>query len=152
MRSTSSWPRSCSCCSCGGQAREARHADDATALGRWLWLLAARSSSALSLGNHALTLLLAPGIAVYVLLVDAAHPVAALAARRRPAWRRSPLATVVVYAYLPAALGDGPAARLRRSRETWERFWYLVLGQQFQGTFTPCPPPPRSCRASGTRS
>ena len=68
----------------------------------------------LSLGNHALTLLLAPGIAVYVLLVSP-----------RILWRqwrlvlacvrrRGCCTTVIVYAYLPAPLGHGPAARLRQ--------------------------------------
>ena len=63
---------------------------DRPASGRPGWLVAASVAFGLALGNHALTLLLVPGIAVYVLARRAAHPVAALAPRRWRASRRSP--------------------------------------------------------------
>jgi 4-amino-4-deoxy-L-arabinose transferase-like glycosyltransferase len=100
------------------------------------WLLAAAIVFGLSLGNHALTLLLAPGIAVYVLLV----------APRilRQQWRlvlaclaAAGLAAMAVYAYLPVRSSMGPPLDYA-DPQTWGSFWYLVLGQQFQGSFAAC--------------
>jgi hypothetical protein len=87
----------------------------------------------ISLGNHALTLLLAPGIAVYVLLV---------APRILLRWRlvlgcvaALAVSAALVYAYLPLRSAMDPPLDYA-DPETWERFWYVVLGQQFQGSFT----------------
>lgn len=101
------------------------------------WLVAAAVVYGLSLGNHALTLLLAPGIAVYVLLVAP-----------RILWRRPRLVvaclgavvltTVVVYAYLPMRSAMDPPLDYANP-ETWSSFWYVVLGEQFQGTFRSLP-------------
>jgi hypothetical protein len=104
------------------------------------WLLAAAVVFGLSLGNHALTLLLVPGIAVYVLLVEP-----------RILWRRWRLVlacvaaiaivTIAVYAYIPLRSSMDPPLDYASPR-TPERFWYLVLGQQFQGSIRTLPPIP----------
>lgn len=116
------------------------------------FLLAAAAVWALALGNHALTLLLAPGIGLYVLL---ATPLASWRTWRR--WRLvlGCAATVVVlvvavYAYLPIRSSMGPALDYAHPAD-WIRtgpdgsvtggFRYLVLGEQFQGTFQELPPP-----------
>lgn len=115
------------------QQRRERDADGA---GRWL--LAAAAVFGLALGNHALTLLLAPGIAVYVLLVAP-----------RILWREWRLVlaclaaltmtTVAVYAYLPLrSMMDPPLDY--GDPQTWDGFWYVVLGQQFQGSHSGLPP------------
>ncbi len=112
-----------------------RHrAGDARA-GRWLF--AAAIAFGLSLGNHALTLLLAPGIAVFVLVVDP-----------RILWRRTRLVvactaavvltTVAVYAYIPIRASMNPPMDYAKP-VTWEAFRYLVLGEQFRGTFHAMP-------------
>jgi hypothetical protein len=96
------------------------------------WLLLAAVLYGLALGDHALTLLLAPGIAAYVLLV-------APGILRR--WRLVLgcvavllLATVIVYAYLPLRSAMDPPMDYA-DPERWESFWYVVLGEQFQGSF-----------------
>jgi 4-amino-4-deoxy-L-arabinose transferase-like glycosyltransferase len=115
------------------QQRRERDADGA---GRWL--LAAAVVFGLALGNHALTLLLAPGVAVYVLLVAP-----------RILWREwrlvlaclaaLTLTTVAVYAYLPLrSMMDPPLDY--GDPQTWDGFWYVVLGQQFQGSHGGLPP------------
>ena len=102
------------------------------------WLLVAAAVYGLSLGNHALTLLLAPGIAVFVLMV----------APRiiRAQWRLVlacaavlALAAAAAYLYLPLRSAMDPALDYA-DPETWERFWYVVLGEQFQGSYA-LPPP-----------
>jgi len=100
------------------------------------WLVAAAAVFGISLGNHALTLLLAPGIAAYVLLV---------APRILCQWRLVLTATAVlalsaalVYLYLPLRSAMDPGLDYA-DPQTWERFWYVVLGEQFQGSFGPLP-------------
>ena len=101
------------------------------------WLFAAAVTFGLSLGNHALTLLLAPGIAVFVLVVDPkilwqhARLVAACAAGLV-------LTTVAVYAYIPIRASMNPPLDYARP-VTWDAFRYLVLGEQFRGTFHAMP-------------
>jgi hypothetical protein len=112
-------------------AWQQRQQAGSSASGRWL--VATAVVFGLSLGNHALTLLLAPGIAVYVLLVAP-----------RILWMRwrlvlgclgaATLTAALVYAYLPLRSGMDPPLDYA-DPETWERFWYVVLGQQFQGSF-----------------
>jgi hypothetical protein len=96
------------------------------------WLLAAAIVYGLSLGNHALTLLLAPGVAAYVLMV----------APRilRKEWRlvlacaaAIALSAALVYLYLPLRAAMDPALEYA-DPDTWERFWYVVLGGQFRGS------------------
>jgi 4-amino-4-deoxy-L-arabinose transferase-like glycosyltransferase len=114
------------------QARE----DETTGSGARVLVLAA-ALFGLALGNHALTLLLAPGIAAYVLLVSP-----------RILWRQwrlvlrcltaMALAAVVVYLYLPIRSAMDPPLDYA-DPQTWERFWYVVLGEQFQGAYGPPP-------------
>jgi hypothetical protein len=102
------------------------------------WLIAAAVVYGLALGNHALTLLLAPGIAVFVLLVAP-----------RILWRERRLVltslvalvltTVLVYLYLPLRSAMEPPLDYA-DPQTWESFWYVVLGEQFQGSFRGLPP------------
>ena len=102
------------------------------------WLLAAAVVFGLSLGNHALTLLLAPGIAAYVLMVAP-----------RILWRQwrlvlacagtIALVAALVYLYLPLRSAMDPPLDYANP-ETWESFWYVVLGEQFQGSFGPLSP------------
>jgi len=102
------------------------------------WLIATAVTWGIALGNHALTLLLAPGMAVYVLLV-APHIL-------RRQWRlllaclgAAALTTVAIYAYLPLrSLADPPLDYA--DPETWSAFWYVVLGQQFQAAVGSLPP------------
>ena len=101
------------------------------------WLLAASIVFGLSLGNHALTLLLAPGIGVFVVLVSPSM-----------LWRRWRLVlgclaallltTVAVYAYIPIRAAMNPPLDYAIPT-TWDRFRYLVLGEQFRGTFHQLP-------------
>jgi hypothetical protein len=95
-------------------------------------LIAAAALFGVALANHALTLLLAPGIALYVLLVYPAIVrrlrligacVAALA-----------LTTVVLYAYLPIRSAMNPPMDYA-DPQTLGNFLYVVFGQQFTGTF-----------------
>lgn len=101
------------------------------------WLLAASIVFGLSLGNHALTLLLAPGIAVFVVLVSPSI-----------LWQRWRLVlgclaalvvtTLVVYAYIPIRASMNPPMNYAVPT-TWDQFRYLVLGEQFRGTFHQLP-------------
>lgn len=95
-------------------------------------LVASAALFGLSLANHALTVLLAPGIALYVLLVYPgilrrvrliAVCVAALVGT-----------TVLFYAYLPIRSAMNPPMDYANP-QTWENFKYVVFGEQFTGTF-----------------
>ncbi len=107
------------------------------------WLVAAAVCFGVSVGNHALTLLLAPGIALFVLAVAP-----------RILWRQWRLVlvcvaavvitTVAVYAYLPIRSAMGPPLdyahpadwiRVDSSGDVTGGLRYLVFGQQFTGTF-----------------
>jgi 4-amino-4-deoxy-L-arabinose transferase-like glycosyltransferase len=102
------------------------------------WLVAAAVVYGLSLGNHALTLLLAPGIAVFVFWV------APDIVWRQPrlvliSMAGLVLAAVLVYLYLPLRSSMDPPLDYA-GPATWDRFRYVVLGEQFQGSFGPLPP------------
>jgi Protein O-mannosyl-transferase TMEM260-like len=98
------------------------------------WLVAAAAITGLSVGNHSLTLLLAPPIALYVLAVEP---------RIVLRWKLvlACAAAVVVPAvlvYLELPLRGGAVAGLRAplvygTPDTWEGFKYVVLGEQFRG-------------------
>lgn len=98
------------------------------------WLVAAAVVAGLSAGNHSLTLLLGPPIALYVWIVD------------RQTWRNTRLvgwcvvafvATVVlVYLELPLRAGPFRAPLVYGRPETWDGFWYVALGEQFRGSLT----------------
>ena len=115
---------------------QARRKTDPVRAGRWL--IAVGLVYGLSLGNHALTLLLAPGIAVFVLLVAP-----------RILWQEwrtvllslgaMALTAALVYLYLPLRSAMEPPLDYA-DPQTWESFWYVVLGEQFQGAFRGLPP------------
>ena len=110
------------------------------------WLVAAAAVYGLSLGNHALTLLLAPGIGLFVVL-------AAPELLRRPKMLVTcaaavALTTVAVYAYLPIRSAMDPPLDyanpqhwqiLDASGNVTGGFAYLVFGEQFRGTFGEMP-------------
>ena len=96
------------------------------------YLVAAAATFGLAMGNHSLTLLLAPAVALYVLAVDPLifrrpRLVAACAAT---------LVAVVVLVFLELPLRAGPfrAALVYGRPETWDGFWYIALAEQFRGS------------------
>jgi len=83
-------------------------------------------------GNHSLTLLLAPPIALYVLSVEPG-------VLRRPLFigaclGAALLAMVLVFLELPIRGGLLPAPLIYGRPDTWDGFWYVVFAQQFQGS------------------
>lgn len=95
-------------------------------------LIAASAVYGLSLGNHGLTLLLAPGIAAFLLAVDRGL----LQQRRLVAACAGTIAgvTAAVYAYIPLRATMDPPLDYAHP-VTLDRFLYLVLGTQFHGLF-----------------
>ena len=94
-------------------------------------LLGASAVYAVALGNHALTVLLAPGILLLLLLVQPRMFV------RRPAFVAAcagliVVLTVLLYAYIPIRASMNPPLDYARPT-TPARFAYLVLGLQFRG-------------------
>jgi len=94
------------------------------------WLIGSAAVYAVALGNHALTLLLAPGIALYVLFVDPG-------VFRR--WRFLLTCvltfvglTVAIYAYLPLRSAMNPPLDYGNP-QTLQGFLYVVLATQFHG-------------------
>jgi hypothetical protein len=94
------------------------------------WLVAAAALYGVAVGNQALTFLLAPGIALFILAVD------------RGAWRRGGLVgrcaaalfgtAALVYLELPIRAAMG-APLVYGHPDTWAGFWYVALGLQFTG-------------------
>ena len=96
-------------------------------------LVAAAVVFGLAVGNHSLTLLLAPPIALYVVAVDRRHPAppaADRALRRRAGDRPSSL----VYLELPLRAGPFRAPLVYGRPDTWDGFWYVALAEQFRGS------------------
>jgi hypothetical protein len=98
------------------------------------WLVLAAVLFGLAAGNHSLTLLLAPPIALYVLAVEPGI------------WRRwrfalgcvgaAALTIALVYLELPLRGGLVPrltAPLVYATPATWEGFWYIALAEQFRG-------------------
>jgi hypothetical protein len=111
------------------QARRADHSDRSDR-----WLVAAAAVFGLSVGNHSLTLLLAPPIGLYVLAVDAA-------VLRRPRLIATcalvlAAALVAVYVELPLRAGPFRAPLVYADPSTWDGFWYIALAEQFRGSLT----------------
>ena len=94
------------------------------------YLVAAAVVFGLAVGNHSLTLLLAPPIALYVLAVDPAT----LGRPRLIATCASALVVTVVLVFLELPLRAGPfrAPLVYGHPETWDGFWYIVLAEQFR--------------------
>jgi hypothetical protein len=100
-------------------------------------LVAAAVVFGVSLGNHALTLLLAPGIALLLLTVA---PRLALERPRLVIGCALTLAltTILLYAYLPLRSAMNPPLDYANP-QTWEGFRYLIFAEQFRGTFQALP-------------
>jgi len=102
------------------------------------WLFAAAIIFGISLGNHALTVLLAPGIALFVLLVAPRllfeRPLLVLGCAAGVA-----VTAAALYAYIPIRSAMEPPLDYA-DPETWDRFRYLVFAEQFRGTFRTFPP------------
>jgi hypothetical protein len=96
-------------------------------------LVAAAIVFGLAVGNHSLTLLLIPPVALFVFAVEPGI------------WRRPRLvgtclaavAVTVVLVFLELPLRAGPfrAALVYGTPQTWDGFWYIVLAEQFQDAF-----------------
>lgn len=94
------------------------------------WLAAAAVAYGVMLGNHTLTVLLAPGIALFVRAVDPT-----ILRRRRFVLACAALllgTTAVLYLQLPLRAAMGAPLVYGRP-DTWEGFWYIVLAAQFRG-------------------
>ncbi len=95
-------------------------------------LLVAAVLFGLAVGNHSLTLLLAPPIALYVLAVEPA-------VLRRPLFvagclGAAALTIVLVFLELPIRGGLFPAPLVYGQPATWDGFWYIALAEQFRGS------------------
>ncbi|HEY8437561.1 MAG TPA: DUF2723 domain-containing protein, partial [Candidatus Limnocylindrales bacterium] len=107
-------------------ARDARRADRL--------LLVAAVVVGLSVGNHSLTLLLGPPIALFVYAVDPDI-------FRRPRFVAAAIAafaipTVLVRFEMVLRAGWFRAPFVYADPSTWSGFWYVTLGQQFHDWFT----------------
>ena len=96
------------------------------------WLVGATVVFGLAVGNHSLTLLLAPAVAAYVIAVEpgvirrwrlVAGCLAALS-----------ITLVVVYLELPLRAGPFRAPLVYGTPDTWDGFRYIVLAEQFRGS------------------
>lgn len=94
------------------------------------WLAGAAVVYGVMLGNHSLTLLLAPGIAFFVRAVDPG-----ILRRRRFVLACAALlfgTAAALYLQLPLRAAMGAPLVYGRP-DTWDGFWYIVLGAQFRG-------------------
>ncbi len=95
------------------------------------WLIAAAIAFGLAAGNHSLTLLLGPPIALFVLAVEPSI-------FRRPRLIAICLAAAIgtlalVYLELPLRAGPFRAPVVYAKPETWDGFWYIAAAEQFRG-------------------
>jgi hypothetical protein len=97
-------------------------------------LIAAAVTYGLALGNHSLSLLLAPPIGLHVFAVEPGL-------LRRPRLMAAAAAAlfitvVVVFLELPLRAGPlrGPDTLIYGHPETWDGFWYIALAEQFRGS------------------
>jgi Protein of unknown function (DUF2723) len=86
----------------------------------------------LAAGNHSLTLLLIPPIALYVLATEPAI-------LRRPRFVATCLlaafgTAALVFLELPIRGGLLPAPLIYAEPATWDGFWYIALAEQFRGS------------------
>ncbi len=94
------------------------------------WLVGGAALYGVMLGNHTLTILLAPGIALYVLAVEPGIV-------RRLRFVGLCVAVLLgtaaaLYLQLPIRAAMG-APLVYGTPNTWEGFWYVVLAEQFRG-------------------
>jgi hypothetical protein len=87
----------------------------------------------LAVGNHSLTLLLAPAVGLFVFAVEPSI-------LRRPRFVATcaiALVATVVIVFLELPLRAGPfrAPLVYGRPETWDGFWYIALAEQFRGSF-----------------
>ena len=95
-------------------------------------LVAAAIVFGLASGNHSLTLLLAPPIALYVLAVE---PGIVRRLRLVAVCAGAAILTVaLVYLELPLRAGPFRAPLVYGRPETWDGFWYVALAEQFRGS------------------
>ena len=130
-RSTSRSSRRCWSCSSGWERRGAARA---IAPGADRWLVAAAALYGVALGNHTLTLLLAPGIALFVLAVEPRI-------LRRPRLVARCAVALARHDGRPVPRAADPRRRWARpsstgTRTRWDGFWYIVLAEQFRGDAT----------------
>lgn len=102
------------------------------------WLFSAAIVFGIAMGNHALTLLIAPGIAITILTAAPRLP------RERPRLLVAcaaglVLTMVVLYAYLPIRASMDPPLDYGHP-VTLDRLRYTVLAEQFRGSFHGLPP------------
>lgn len=94
------------------------------------WLVASAALYGVMLGNHTLTVLLAPGIAFFVLAVEPRI----LARPRLVALCAGTLLGTTAALYLELPIRAAMGAPLVYGRpDTWDGFWYIVLAEQFRG-------------------
>ena len=100
--------------------------------GRERTLIGAAIVFGLAAGNHSLTLLLAPPIALYVVAVDGE-----IFRRRRfvvACIATAVLTVALVYLELPLRAGPLRAPLVYGRPDTWDGFWYIAAAEQFQGS------------------
>lgn len=96
-------------------------------------LIAAAVVFGLAMGNHSLVLLLAPAVGLFVLAVEPSI-------WRRPRFVAACALAVLgtaalVFLELPLRAGPFRAPLVYGRPETWDGFWYIVLAEQFRGSF-----------------
>ncbi|MGP1673997.1 MAG: protein O-mannosyl-transferase family [Candidatus Limnocylindrales bacterium] len=96
------------------------------------WLIMAAAVFGLAMGNHSLTLLLAPAVGLFVFAVE---PGIVRRPRLVVACAIALIVTVVaVYLELPLRAGPFRAPLVYGRPETWDGFWYVALAEQFRGS------------------
>jgi hypothetical protein len=95
------------------------------------WLTATGLVFGLSLGNHLLTLLVGPALAVLVLW---SKPRIVLDWRRMAVPLAALLAGAAIYLYVPLRAAANPPIHHDFAPTTWSLFWRYVLGSDFQGS------------------
>ena len=100
--------------------------------GRDRTLVAGAAVFGLAAGNHSLTLLLAPPIALYVAAVD--REVLARPRFIAGCIGIAVLTVALVYLELPLRAGPFRAPLVYGRPDTWDGFWYIALAEQFRGS------------------
>jgi Protein O-mannosyl-transferase TMEM260-like len=95
-------------------------------------LLAAAVTFGMAMGNHSLTLLLAPAVAWFVFASERSI-------LRRPRFIAACAIAVagtaaILFLELPLRAGPFRAPLVYGHPETWDGFWYVVLAEQFRGS------------------